>query len=362
MTKKEYIRNSMFYTGKKTVIECMNNLTETLLKVSNNSITLEDSLIIEPSAGNGSFSKELFNISVVFSLLSFDIHPRFEGCHERDFLSIDKLDTPKKGKIVLGFPPVRKYEEFVAHSFKLDADVVAFIMPFSALNKKNLKFYDKNGYSVVFSVPVDSTDFTLPNGSSWDFNGNFIILIKNDHVEQKPEVSNSIQTYRDFFDVYTINKSTLTIKETSQPNLFRDGRVPKNRKTGKPYKILKDENGNKYYHQHGINLDKLDQCQLFLPLRVFPSKQEGMILYDSFDDDTFANIGFGLKVKEGFKVKKVRGKIIYYLYRERYRGIYTLVAKLDEDVVRNFYVKKRYNNGVYVSSKKLIQGNSKGIL
>jgi len=99
-----------------------------------------------------------------------------------------------------------------------------------------------------------------------------------------------------------------------------------------------------------------------LPLRVFPSKQEGMILYETFYDDTFAKIGFGLKVKDGYSVRKVKGKIIYYLYREMYKGILTPVAKLDEEAVKNFYTRQRYNNGVFVSSKKLIEANKKGIL
>ena len=84
-----------------------------------------------------------------------------------------------------------------------------------------------------------------------------------------------------------------------------------------------------------------------------------MILYDTFYNDTFAKIGYGLKVKDGYSVRKAKGKIIYYLYKEIYKGIYTLVAKMDDDVVKNFYAVQRYNNGVYISSKKLIEANKK---
>jgi hypothetical protein len=365
MTKKEYIKNSMFYTGEKNVTDCIDSLSKTLRDVTKNTITFDKSVFIEPSAGNGSFSKALYKSYKDISVFSIDTHPGFDGCREGNFLEVKGLnDTGFDYTIFLGFPPVREYEEFVKHSIGLGADVIAFIMPISSINKKNLKVYKDNNYSVVSNIRVKTSDFTLPDGSTWDFSGNFVIIIKNDHIKKDIEKNEteSKKSYRDFFDVYTINTNTLTIKETTQPNLFKNGRVPKNRKTGKPYEILTDEKGNKYYYQNGINIDKIEECELFLPLRVFPSKEEGMILYESFDDKTFANIGFGLKIKDGYTVKKVKGKIIYYLYREKFRGIYTLVAKLDDQAVRNFYARKRYNNGVYVSSKKLIEANKKGIL
>ena len=378
MTKKEYIRNSMFYTGEKNVAECLVNLRKALYDVTKNTITFEKSVFFEPSAGSGSFVKGLYDIDKHYSIISNDIHPNFnreelekyflhvdkdhEFCAEEDFLEIEEFETTHKYKIFIGFPPVRKYEEFLKHSMDLGADVIAFIMPISSTNKKNLKVYKDNEYTVISNTRIKTSDFSLPDGSPWDFSGSFVVIIKNDHIKKETEVKESNKTYKDFFDVYTINTNTLTIKETSQPNLFKNNRVPKNRKTGKPYELLTDENGSKYYYQKGINTDKIDDCQLFLPLRVFPSKEEGMILYDTFDDKTFANIGFGLKVKDGYSVRKVKGKIIYYLYREKFRGIYTLVAKLDDEAVRNFYARKRYNNGVYVSSKKLIEANKKGII
>lgn len=361
MTKKEYVKNSMFYTGEKNVSFCLESLAHTLSYKVGRELEFKNVLFVEPSAGKGSFTERIRKSDSKYHIVSYDTHPGFQECIEEDFLSITEIEPDSK-KIFFGFPPVRGYEEFVKHSFELGAEVVAFIMPISSINKKNLKVYKDNGYTVIFSERIITNDFSLPDGSSWDFSGIFVIIIKSEYIKEETEVKKQDKTYRDFFDVYTINKSTLTIKETSQPNLFKNGRVPKNRKTGKPYEILTDDSGNKYYYQYGINMDKIKECDLFLPLRVFPSKEEGMILYDSFDDKTFANIGFGLKVKDGYSVRKVKGKIIYYLYREKFRGIYTLVAKLDDDAVRNFYARKRYNNGVYVSSKKLIEANKKGIL
>ena len=360
MTKKEFIENSMIYTGQNNVKRCISYLEETLKSVTKNTINLINSKIVEPSVGSGSFYDEL----KYYDIISYDIiapEGKITSFTKCNFLKVEEIKTDKKYKVFIGFPPIREYEDFVKHSFELNADVIAFIMPVSSVNKKNTKIYKENGYTVVFSKPIISDDFTLPNDEGWDFGGNFVIMIKDEYIKKELENKQG-KTYKDFFEVYTINDTVLTIKETSQPNLFSNGKIPKNRRTGKPYKILEDESGNKYYHQIGINLDKIDECQLFLPLRVFPSKQEGMILYETFHDDTFAKIGFGLKLKDGYSVRKVKGKIIYYLYREMYKGIFTLVAKLDEEAVKNFYTRQRYNNGVFVSSKKLIEANKKGIL
>jgi hypothetical protein len=363
VTKKDYIKNSMFYTGEGNVKNCIKYLEETLHRVTKNTIKFEESVFIEPSAGSGSFSTELSKNHGDISVFSMDIYPRFDGCKTGNFLDVKRLkDTGLDYTIVIGFPPVRQYEDFVKHSMFLGADVIAFIMPVSSINKKNLKTYSENEYTVVFSNPINTKDFKLADESSWDFSGNFVILVKNQYIEGINIEKKEEKTYKDFFEIYTINSGVLTIKETTQPNLFRNNRVPKNRKTGKPYDILKDSDGNRYYYQNGINMDKIEECQLFLPLRVFPSKQEGMILYETFYDDTFAKIGFGLKIRDGYTIKKVKGKIIYYIYREMYKGIYTLVAKLDDDAVKNFYARQRYNNGVYVSSKKLIEANKKGII
>lgn len=289
----------------------MTYLKDTLKDITLGSISLDNSKIVEPSAGNGSFYDAIEHREKV----AYDTNPYepFADCIEYDFLKVNRVPTDRKYRIFLGFPPTRNYVEFITHSFELKADVIGFILPISSTNKKNMKIYNDKEYTVVFNKPIISDNFTLPDGSSWDMNGNFVIIIKDEHIK-KAKMVNTGKTYKDFFDVYTINQSIMTIKETSQPNLFKDGKVPKNRRTGKPYEILTDENGYKFYYQNGINIDMIDQCQLFVPLRVFPSKEEGIILYDTFDDSTFAKIGFGLKVKEGYSVRKVKGKIIYYIY------------------------------------------------
>ena len=250
---------------------------------------------------------------------------------------------------------MRTFINFIEHCFDLNADVIAFIMPLSSTNKKYTKIYKANGYELVFNRPVISKDFKLPDGSEWDMSANFVIIVKEEYIKKNISVTENYKTFKDFFDVYTINTGIMTIRETSQPHLFKDGKIPKNRKTGKPYEILVDENGKKYYYQNGINLDKINECQVFIPLRVFPSKQEGFVFYDTFYDETFANIGFGLKIKDGYAIKKVSGNFIYYIYKELYPGVLVLEAKIASNIIEKFYATQRYNNGIFVSSKKLIE-------
>lgn len=82
--------------------------------------------IIEPSAGNGSFSLQLPNCT------AYDIAPEHESIIKQDFL---KLDLPyKKGRLVIGNPPfgIRNTlsVQFYKKAYSL-GDYIAFILPIS---------------------------------------------------------------------------------------------------------------------------------------------------------------------------------------------------------------------------------------
>jgi len=85
--------------------------------------------VIEPSAGNGSFSKKLKKC------IAYDIDPKDESVIKQDFLA---LDIPyKKGRLIIGNPPfgsrLNLAKSFCNKSFEV-ADYVAFILPISQLN------------------------------------------------------------------------------------------------------------------------------------------------------------------------------------------------------------------------------------
>lgn len=86
----------------------------------------EDCSFIEPSAGLGAFSNNFEDI------VSFDIDPKFDGCIERDFLSLTELDVPA-GIVFVGNPPFgfggQLALKFLNHCAKLECKAIGFILP-----------------------------------------------------------------------------------------------------------------------------------------------------------------------------------------------------------------------------------------
>jgi hypothetical protein len=84
--------------------------------------------IIEPSAGNGSFSLQL-------NCLSYDISPEHESIIKEDFL---KLKLPyKKGRLFIGNPPFGFRNSLSLKFYKkciTEGDYISFILPISQLN------------------------------------------------------------------------------------------------------------------------------------------------------------------------------------------------------------------------------------
>jgi len=85
--------------------------------------------VIEPSAGNGVFSKKIKNC------IAYDIEPRDESVLQQNFLL---LDIPyKQGRLFIGNPPYGSRcnlaKSFCNKAFEL-GDYVAFILPISQLN------------------------------------------------------------------------------------------------------------------------------------------------------------------------------------------------------------------------------------
>lgn len=113
--------------------------------------------IIEPSAGNGSFSTLFSNDS---RLQAFDINPRHQSIREADFLSVDLvLEGPT---LIIGNPPfgrqsvlARKFIDRCCNSIK--AEVIAFILPLSFSNQHNQKSFPLHYHLIhEYLLPPDS--------------------------------------------------------------------------------------------------------------------------------------------------------------------------------------------------------------
>jgi hypothetical protein len=98
--------------------------------------------IIEPSAGNGSFSNLINGYSNYFKgCISYDIEPEQKNIIKQDFL---KLHLPyKKGRLFIGNPPFGEKNLLAMKFYKhcvMMGDYIAFILPISQYNNNQQMF------------------------------------------------------------------------------------------------------------------------------------------------------------------------------------------------------------------------------
>lgn len=90
--------------------------------------------IIEPSAGNGSFSNQL-------NCVAYDIEPEHESIVKKDYLKLEIEYC--EGRLIIGNPPFGNKMNLAQKFFKksiLIGDYVAFILPISQLNNTQSLF------------------------------------------------------------------------------------------------------------------------------------------------------------------------------------------------------------------------------
>ena len=119
------IVNDKYYTPPHIAKLCIDRVYE---------IIGEDNIseIIEPSAGNGSFSNQIENC------IAYDIEPEHENIVEQDYLSLDIDYKPKR--LIIGNPPFGSRMNLAQKFFKKSveiADYIAFILPISQLANTN---------------------------------------------------------------------------------------------------------------------------------------------------------------------------------------------------------------------------------
>ena len=106
--------------------------------------------VIEPSAGDGSFSLQIPNC------IAIDIEPQHESIVKQDFFT---FHLPyKKGRLIIGNPPFGRSGnlamQFYKHSIQM-AEYVAFILPASQYNN----IYSCYEYDLIYSELINSSNF-----------------------------------------------------------------------------------------------------------------------------------------------------------------------------------------------------------
>ena len=204
-----------FYTKRSVAKDCVNVLKELY--------SLEEfNTIIEPSAGDGSFVETLPERTV-----ALDIEPGAPGIKKQDWF--DYNEKSEEPLIVIGNPPFGSRsslaKDFVRHSVKLGADVIAFILPstFKKLSNQSTTIFP-NTYKLVaiYDLPKDSF---LEDGKDYGLTCSFFIWARGEFSKGKEDLRKKKITDITDFDFlprgsseadFSVNGNNGAIKELSQ--------------------------------------------------------------------------------------------------------------------------------------------------
>jgi len=154
-TGKNRDSKDQFFTKPNVAEECIKNIQKHI-KMS------ENDLIIEPSAGSGSFSdilvKEYKNIE------SYDIEPKKDYIKEQDFLELNTENYQNFNKIhVIGNPPFGRQSSLAKHFIKKCcsfSDTISFILPKSFRKLSYQKSFLLN-FHLIEEYEIEKNAFTI---------------------------------------------------------------------------------------------------------------------------------------------------------------------------------------------------------
>lgn len=194
-----------FYTKKEIAKQCIELLD----------LSLYDT-IIEPSAGNGSFSSQIKNC------IAYDIEPEEEHIIQQDFF----LLPPPKGEniLIIGNPPFgercKLAKAFIKKSIDIGAKTIAFILPNTFNKFTNQKIFPKE-WKLIQVKELDDVCFEV-NGKDYYVPCSFFVwsLVLNGNDLREKE----IKEFDDFAFLsrgdknadFVLNGNSGKIRETSE--------------------------------------------------------------------------------------------------------------------------------------------------
>jgi predicted RNA methylase len=121
-----------------------------------------DELIIEPSAGNGSFIEGIKSLTDNFKF--YDLEPENDEIVKQDYLLFDYNSIEKKGKIhIVGNPPFGRQSslaiKFIKKSCKF-CDSISFILP-KSFKKDSLKKSFPLHFHLLFEIDLPDKSFLV---------------------------------------------------------------------------------------------------------------------------------------------------------------------------------------------------------
>jgi predicted RNA methylase len=146
-----------YYTKNEIVELCLNNVKTHI------PIDKETDLIIEPSAGNGSFITGIKQLSSHF--IFCDIEPEHNEIIKQDYLMLDHNNF--KGKFsnihIIGNPPFGRQSSFAIQFIKKSCDFcnsLSFILP-KSFKKDSLKKHFPSSFHLIFESDLPDKSFLV---------------------------------------------------------------------------------------------------------------------------------------------------------------------------------------------------------
>lgn len=150
-----------YYTKCEIVNVCINIFKE-IVQIN------DDDLIIEPSAGNGSFIESIK--SLTDNYLFYDLHPENEEIIEQDYLKLDITNFIQFNQVhIIGNPPFGRQSSLALKFIKKSTtfcDTISFILP-KSFKKDSLKKRFPLDFHLVHEEDLPSSAF-LVNGEEYD--------------------------------------------------------------------------------------------------------------------------------------------------------------------------------------------------
>jgi len=149
-----------FYTKPEIVTKCL----EEFKKLKINNVT---DVVIEPSAGNGSFTSQL----VEYNSISYDIAPEGAGIVEQDFLKLNLTEGFQIPLHFIGNPPFGRQssiaKKFIKHICKCDkTKSFGFILP-KSFKKESMQRCIPLDFHLISQIEIEKDGF-LVNGDDHD--------------------------------------------------------------------------------------------------------------------------------------------------------------------------------------------------
>ena len=199
--------------------------------------------IIEPSAGNGSFSSQINHEK----LIALDLKPENDSIIQQDWFDY-KIDINYKNVLIIGNPPFGQRnnlsKSFIKHAISFEnVSTIAFVLPNVYNKHTNQKVFPKN-WKLIKVIPIEKNSFIL-NGKEYHVPCSFYIWTKINSDKLDLRYDESKYHTKDFIFVLK--------KDQNQADFFVMGASPK---------VVKDINevektNRGYYIKSMIDIDIL---------------------------------------------------------------------------------------------------------